>query len=68
MNDFKKYKFTLTVKTNHDPRKAIYEIVNALKGMLPVLSIEHSLIEDRPTTDEHHGGIVDDEEQGLVDT
>ena len=60
MNDFKKYKFTLTVKTNHDPRKAIFEIVDTLKGILPVLSIEHSLIEERPTTDEHHGGIVDD--------
>ena len=61
MNDFKKYKFTLTVKTNHDPRKAIFEIVDTLKGILPVLSIEHSLIEERPTTDEHHGGIINDE-------
>ena len=61
MNDFKKYKFTLTVKTNHDPRKAIFEIVDTLKGILPVLSIEHSLIEERPTSDEHHGGIVDDD-------
>ena len=61
MNDFKKYKFTLTVKTNHDPRKAIFEIVDTLKGILPVLSIEHSLIEERPTTDEHNGGIVDDD-------
>ena len=61
MKDFKKYKFTLTVKTNHDPRKAIFEIVDTLKGILPVLSIEHSLIEERPTTDEHHGGIVDDD-------
>ena len=61
MNDFKKYKFTLTVKTNHDPRKAIFEIVDTLKGILPVLSIEHSLIEERPTSDEHHGGIVNDD-------
>ena len=61
MEPFKKYKFTITVKTNHDPRKAIFEIVDALKGMLHVLSIEHSLIEDRPTSDEHHGGIVNDE-------
>ena len=59
-NDFKKYKFTLTVKTNHDPRKAIFEIVDTLKGILPVLSIEHSLIEERPTSDEHHGGIQDE--------
>ena len=59
-DDFKKYEFTIKVKTNHDPRQAIYEIVEALKGMLPVLSIEHSLIEDRPTNDEHHGGIQDE--------
>ena len=61
MNDFKKYKFTLTVKTNHDPRKAIFEIVDTLKGILPVLSIEHRLLEDRPTNDEHHGGITDED-------
>ena len=58
-NDFKKYEFTIKVKTNHDPRRAIFEIVDALKGMLPVLSIEHRLIEDRPTNDEHHGGEQD---------
>ena len=60
MDQFKKYEFTIKVKTNHDPRKAIYEIVDALKGMLPVLSIEHRLIEDRDITDEHHGGMQDD--------
>ena len=59
-DEFKKYEFTIKVKTNHDPRQAIFEIVNALKGMLPVLSVEHRLIEDRTTNDEHHGGIVDD--------
>ena len=60
-NDFKKYEFTIKVKTNHDPRQAIFEIVDSLKGMLPVLSIEHRLIEDRPTNDEHHGGSQDGE-------
>ena len=59
-DDFKKYEFTIKVKTNHDPRDAIFEIVDTLKGILPVLSIEHSLIEERPTNDEHHGGITDD--------
>ena len=62
MEDFKKYEFTIKVKTNHDPRQAIFEIVDALKGMLPVLSIEHRLVEDRPTNDEHHGGITDEDE------
>ena len=60
MNDFKKYEFTIKVKTNTDPREAIFKIVDALKGMLPVLSIEHRLIEDRPTNDEHHGGLTDE--------
>ena len=58
MSEFKKYEFTIKVKTNHDPRDAIFEIVQQLKGILPVLSIEHHLIEDRPTNDEHHGGIT----------
>ena len=62
MSDFQQYEFTIKVKTNHDPRQAIFEIVDALKGMLPVLSIEHRLVEDRPTNDEHHGGITDEDE------
>ena len=57
MDEYKKYEFTIKVKTNHDPRRAINEIVSALRGMLPVLSIEHRLIEDRATSDEHHGGL-----------
>jgi len=60
MDKFKKYEFTIKVKTNHDPRKVIFDIVDKLKGMIPVLSIEHRLIEDRDTTDEHHGGITDE--------
>ena len=59
-NDFKKYQFSITVKTNHDPRAAIFEIVNQLKGILPVLSIEHRLIEERDTNIEHHGGETGD--------
>ena len=61
MDQFKQYEFTLKVKTNHDPRQAIFKIVDALKGMIPVLSIDYHLVEDRPTSDEHHGGIVDDD-------
>jgi len=60
VSEFKKYEFSIKVKTNHDPRDAIFEIVQQLKGILPVLSIEHHLIEDRPTNDEHHGGVVND--------
>jgi len=60
VSEFKKYEFSIKVKTNHDPREAIFEIVNQLKGILPVLSIEYNLLEDRPTNDEHHGGVVND--------
>jgi hypothetical protein len=60
MDQFKQYEFTLKVKTNHNPKEAIFEIVNALKGMLPVLSIDYHLVEDRPTNDEHHGGVISD--------
>ena len=53
---YRNYEFTITVKTNHDPRTAIFEIVDRLKGILPVVSIKHELIEERPTNVEHHGG------------
>ena len=59
-NDFKKYEFTIKVKTNHDPRNDLWRVVNRIKDLMPVLSIEHHLIDDRPTTDEHHGGITDE--------
>ena len=60
MDQYKQYQFTINVKTNHNPRDAIFEIVNALKGMIPVLSIDYHLVEDRPTNDEHHGGKTDE--------
>ena len=60
MTDYKKYELTIKVKTNHDPREDLWRIVNKIKDLMPVLSIEHHLIDDRPTTDEHHGGITDE--------
>ena len=60
MDQFKKYEFTIKVKTNHDPREDLWRIVNKIRDLMPVLSIEHHLIDDRPTTDEHHGGLQDE--------
>ena len=60
MDDYKKYELTIKVKTNHDPREDLWRIVNKIKDLMPVLSIEHQLIDERPTTDEHHGGITDE--------
>tara|TARA_R100000781_G_scaffold7099_1_gene6959 strand:+ start:276 stop:467 length:192 start_codon:yes stop_codon:yes gene_type:complete len=61
MDQFKQYQFTINVKTNTDPREAIFKIVDTLKGIIPVLSIEHHLIEERPTDVEHHGGVVEND-------
>ena len=60
MDHYKKYELTIKVKTNRDPREDLWRIVNKIKDLMPVLSIEHHLIDDRPTTDEHHGGLQDD--------
>ncbi len=60
-NDFKKYQFSINVKTNRDPRETIFEIVKQLKGLLPVLSIDYRLIEERDTNIEHHGGVAEND-------
>ena len=60
MTDFRKYELTIKVKTNRDPRGDLWRIVNKIKDLMPVLSIDYHLIDERPTTDEHHGGITDD--------
>ena len=61
-NDYKKYQFSINVKTNKDPRDAIFQIVKQLKGLIPVLSIDYRLIEERDTNIEHHGGQDDSTE------
>ena len=60
MTDFRKYELTINVRTNKDPRGDLWRIVNKIKDLMPVLSIDYHLIDDRPTTDEHHGGITDE--------
>ena len=61
MDQFKSYEFTIKVKTNYDPRDLVYKLVDNIKSLIPDLSIDYHLIEDRPTNDEHHGGIVNDD-------
>ena len=60
MDNYKKYELTIRVKTNQDPRGDLWRIVNKIKDLMPVLSIDYHLIEDRATNDEHHGGITDE--------
>ena len=60
MADFRNYELTIKVKTNQDPRCDLWRIVNKIKDLMPVLSIDYHLLDERPTTDEHHGGVVSD--------
>ena len=57
----KKYKFTLNVRTKLSPSEAIWYITSKIKDSLPVLSIDYDVVEDRPTTDEHHGGMQNED-------
>ena len=60
MDNYKKYELTIRVKTNQDPRGDLWRIVNKIKDLMPVLSIDYRLIDDRPTSDEHHGGVINE--------
>ena len=55
------YKVTLTFTTPDDPRGLIFPLVDKIKDVVRVTSSTYQLVEDRPTNDEHHGGIVNDE-------
>ena len=59
MSTTKNYKVTLTVTTKSDPRDVVDFIQRRIKEALPVLSLNYELVEDRPTTIEHHGGHQD---------
>ena len=52
----KTYKVTLTVTTASDPKDILEFIRTRIKNALPVFNLEYSLVEDRPTSVEHHGG------------
>ena len=56
MSNFKSYEFSVKVRTNRKPREELWRIVQKLKDVVPVLSVEYNLIDERPTTIEHHGG------------
>jgi hypothetical protein len=63
MSDFKSYEFSVKIRTNRKPKEELWRIVQKLKDVVPVLSIEYNLIDDRPTDVEHHGGIQDSNSQ-----
>ena len=61
MSSTKTYKVTLTVTTASSPKDILEFIRTRIKNSLPVFSLEYDLVDDRPTTDEHHGGSQDGE-------
>ena len=56
----KTYKVTLTVTTASHPKDILEFIQKRIKNALPVFNLEYELVDERPTTDEHHGGKVDE--------
>ena len=57
----KTYKVTLTVTTASDPKDILTFIHKRIKNALPVFSVEYDLVDERPTTNEHHGGKTDED-------
>ena len=60
--DTKTYKVTFTVTTKSNPKEILNFIQRRIKDALPVLSLNYELVEDRPTSVEHHGGVVNGED------
>ena len=60
MSCTKTYKVTFTVSTKSSPKDVLDFIQRRIKDALPVLSLNYELIEDRPTSVEHHGGVSDE--------
>ena len=60
MSCTKTYKVTLTVTTASNPKDILEFIQKRIKNALPVFNLEYELVDERPTTDEHHGGKVDE--------
>ena len=50
------YELTLTIRTDTDPHDLLYQIHQDIKEHVHVLEMNYSLISQRPTTIEHHGG------------
>ena len=54
----KTYKVTINVTTKSNPKDILNFIQRRVMDALPVLSLDYELVEERPTSVEHHGGIV----------
>ena len=50
------YELKLTIRTDTDPHGLLHTIHQDIKEHVNVLSMDYSLISQRPTGIEHHGG------------
>ena len=57
--DTKTYKVTFTVTTKSNPKDILTFIQKRIKDALPVLSLDYELVEDTPTSVEHHGRVTE---------
>ena len=58
----KKYQITITVVTIQSPKDIVWFITRKLKDVMNTIGIDIKEVEERPTNDEHHGGVTDNEE------
>jgi len=58
----KKYQITITVATIQSPKDIVWFVTKKLKDVMNTIGIEVREVVDRPTSNEHHGGVTDDEE------
>ena len=56
----KKYQITITVVTIQRPKEIVWFITRKLKDVMNTIGIDIKEVEDRPTNDEHHGGVTND--------
>ena len=56
----KKYQITVTVVTIQSPKDIVWFITRKLKDVMNTIGIDIKEVEDRPTNDEHHGGVTDE--------
>ena len=55
----KQYKFTIVVRSPMDVKDMVWAFTHKLKDAFPIVSISFDEVSDRPTTNEHHGGYSD---------
>ena len=58
----KKYQITITVATIQSPKDIVWFVTKKLKDVMNTIGIEVKEVVDRPTSDEHHGGVTNGEE------